>query len=323
MEKDKKEREGGERDLHEKTLEAHNDVFADIINATLFDGRPEVSANELRDASVSSAYWGNGRIRGQNRDVAKYWSKGEARTARFGLENQTDSDPEMPFRTIGYDGASYRDQLYFIKGKNGKRRINRNSRYPVVTLVLYFGYKRRWTGPRRLTEALRNVPEGLKPFVNDYETRVMEVAWMSDEQLEKFTSDFRIVADFFVQMRKNGRYVPVKREMIHVSETLGLLSAITGDKRFEGTMELKEGEEEPKTMCEVLDRIENRGIRKGRQEGRREGIREGRREGERQGRVAEYVALRREDGYGVEAIIQGLMKRFQLTNEQAAEYVSK
>ena len=68
-------------------------------------------------------------------------------------------------------------------------------------------------------------------------------------------------------------------------------------------------------MCEVLDRIENRGIRKGRQEGIREG--------ERQGRVAEYVALRREDGYGVEAIIQGLMKRFQLTNEQAAEYVSE
>lgn len=31
-------------------------------------------------------------------------------------------------------------------------------------------------------------------------------------------------------------------------------------------------------MCEVLDRIENRGIRKGR------------REGERQGRVAEYVS---------------------------------
>ena len=137
--------------------------------------------------------------------------------------------------------------------------------------------------------------------------------------MEKFTSDFKIVADFFVQMRKNGRYVPVKREMIHVSETLGLLSAITGDKRFEGTMELEEGEEEPKTMCEVLDRIENRGIRKGRREGRQEGIREG----ERQGRVAEYIALRREDGYGIEAIIQGLMKRFQLTNEQAAEYVSK
>lgn len=52
---------------------------------------------------------------------------------------------------------------------------------------------------RRLTEVIKNIPEGLKPFVNDYEAHVVEVAWMTDEELERLSSDFRIVADFFVQ----------------------------------------------------------------------------------------------------------------------------
>ena len=110
-----------------------------------------------------------------------------------------------------------------------------------------------------------------------------------------------LVADYFVQMRKNGTYLPTKQEMIHVGETVGLLSAITGDKRFEKVMDLEEGEEEPKTMCEILDRVENRG--------------------RREGRVVEYIALRSEDGYSAENILQGLMERFHLTKKQAVEYM--
>ena len=30
-----------------------------------------------------------------------------------------------------------------------------------------------------------------------------EIAYLSDEQVQMFTSDFKIVADYFVQMRKN------------------------------------------------------------------------------------------------------------------------
>ena len=78
-------------------------------------------------------------------------------------------------------------------------------------------------------------------------------------------------------------------------------------------MDLKDGEEEPKTMCEVLDIIENRGIQKGLQKGLQKG--------EKLGRVAEYIALRSEDGYSAEDIIQGLMKRFQLTKKQAMGYM--
>ena len=313
MEKTENKREGGKPDLHEKSLESYNDVFADIVNAILFEGKAEVSEDELEDANVNSVYLGNEKIREQDRDVAKFWNKDGTRSACFGIENQTNSDPNISFRTIGYDGASYRDQLYFIKGNKGKRKTNRNPRYPVVTIVLYFGFNRRWTGARKLSDALMNMPEELKPFVNDYEVHIIEVAWMTQEELERLTSDFRIVADFLVQMRENEKYNPLQKKMIHVRETLGILSSITGDDRFEKTMDLKDGEEEPKTMCEVLDIIENRGIQKGLQKGLQKG--------EKLGRVAEYIALRSEDGYSAEDIIQGLMKRFQLTKKQAMGYM--
>ncbi|PZW99904.1 hypothetical protein C7439_1011, partial [Lachnoanaerobaculum umeaense] len=50
-----------------------------------------------------------------------------------------------------------------------------------------------------------------------------------------------------------------------------LMSAMTGDNRFEETINDLKGKENI-NMCEVLDRVEARGIEKGRMEGRQEGI---------------------------------------------------
>ena len=53
-----------------------------------------------------------------------------------------------------------------------------------------------------------------------------------------------------------------------------LMSAMTNDYRFEETINEVKGKENL-TMCEVLDRVEARGIAKGREEGIKEGIKEG------------------------------------------------
>ena len=187
-----------EKDTAQMNLEGYNDVFADVINAFLFEGKREVREEELEEAPTRSSYKGK-RTRTQERDLAKYWKRTEIRIF-FGTENQMGPDVDMPLRVIGYDGAAYRDQLYYVKGKNGKRRRNHNPRYPVITLVLYFGYKKHWDKPKKLKEVLKNVPEALDPYVNDYEIHVFEVAWMTEEQLQLLKSDFRFVADYFMQM---------------------------------------------------------------------------------------------------------------------------
>lgn len=243
--------------MAEKILESYNDVFCDIVNVLLFEGDEVLKPEELEDQAPRSHYKADGKLHEMERDVAKRWKKEKIRIACVGIENQTNADPDMPLRVIGYDGAEYRAQLLADN--------DTNSRYPVVTLVLYFGYKRRWNLPTCLLERVA-VPERFRPFVNDYKVNLFEIAFLSREQVNLFKSDFRIVADYFVQKREKGDYIPEPQEFVHVQETLQLLSVMTGDHRFEDAC--KDGKKGgPCNMCDVLDRIENRGIQQGIQQG--------------------------------------------------------
>ena len=89
------------------------------------------------------------------------------------------------------------------------------------------------------------VPEELKPFFNDYEIHVFDIAYLSDEEVERFQSDFRIVADYFVQMRKDpDNYIPSQKEIKHVDEVLKLMKALTGDDSIEEILnQMEEGVE--------------------------------------------------------------------------------
>lgn len=148
-----------EKDITEKTLEAFDDVFADIVNGLLFKGRQVLQEQSLTDAQPFSMYKADGDIHEQERDVAKYWN-GEnngrinVRIAVLGFENQTNYDRDMPLRVIGYDGSAYRAEL------------NQTERYPVITLVLYFGDKP-WGRNRSLYDAIR-IPDEFLSFVSDY-----------------------------------------------------------------------------------------------------------------------------------------------------------
>lgn len=74
----------GEKDLTEKILEDYNDVFADIINAFVFEGKDVVHPDSLRNSSVHSQYKASDqKLHELERDVAKYWMDGNVRTSPF------------------------------------------------------------------------------------------------------------------------------------------------------------------------------------------------------------------------------------------------
>ena len=152
----------------------------------------------------------------------------------------------------------------------------------VVTLVLYFG-ERKWNRNRTLYETL-DIPDNIKPFVNDYKINVFEIAYMTPEEVEKFTSDFKIVADYFVQKRMKRDYKPINKAIKHVDELLKLMTVLTGDSRFEEQIKEMHKEEGEVRMCEVLDKIENRGISRGIQIGETKGRKLGEKIGETKGR---------------------------------------
>ena len=241
-----------EKDIAEKALEAFPDVFADIVNVLAFGGEEVIRPEELRQSKTAVNYWGERGLRGLERDQAMLWHQMNICLAFVGIENMTEISDDMPLRIIGYDGGSYRDQLYMEIGPDGKRRVNRNPRYPVVTLVLNFGAKR-WTRPLSLYDIL-TIPEKLKPLVSDYRINVFDVAWLTDEQLAMFKSDFRVVAEYFVQRRKNEDYKPTEMKLQHVREVLNLLRALSKDSYFDTELFDWEKEEAPKMMSDFMKR---------------------------------------------------------------------
>ena len=82
---------------------------------------------------------------------------------------------------------------------------------------------------------------------------------------------------YFVQKRENGDYIPSSQDLTHVQETLQLLSIMTNDNRFEEAYNTNTDGQKggPRNMCDVLDKVENRGIAKGIAKGKAEGKIEG------------------------------------------------
>jgi hypothetical protein len=252
----------GEKDIAEKILEDYNDVFADIVNVLLFDGKRIVKENQLENSPPVSAYRADdGKLHETERDCCKFWKNKQIRFALFGIENQTKVIKRMPLRNFGYEGASYRSQL------------EREELYPVVTLVLYFGTQDRWTAPRTL-KGLINVPDYLDKYVNDIKINVYEIAWLDDETINKFTSDFRLVAKFFSDKRKDADEAMKDTSRIkHVDAVLKLLSAMTGDNEYENIILTRE--RKVTNMCEIAQRLINQGREEGLIDGHSTGLIEG------------------------------------------------
>ena len=242
-----------EKDITQKMLERHNDVFSDIVNVLLFGGKKVVAEESLFDATTDSILKIEGRVRFQDRDVAKYWKDSQINIALFGIENQTTPNKLMPFRVISYDGTEY--------GKQSRTENIDKKKYPVISLVLYLGFEQKWLYPKNLLGII-DVDEKLRPYVNDYKINLFEIAYLDREIIDSFTSDFWILADYLYQMRVNKNYVADKKSIGHIEELLMLMSAMTGDKRFEEIID-EANKKEVVNMCEVLDIVEARGIEKG------------------------------------------------------------
>ena len=152
---------------------------------TDIEGFPETSQRK-RGRFGRERYNRKNKLHEQERDIVKLWKERDMEFAIYGMENQTLPEKYMPLRILGYDGASYRSQLQ----KKRKRPV------AVLTIVLYFGTDKVWDKPTHLKDVIY-IPEGLGEYVNDYKITVFNIAWLTEEEIARFKSDFKIVANFF------------------------------------------------------------------------------------------------------------------------------
>jgi len=200
-----------------------------------------MSADALEEATVSSQYRAeDAGLHEQERDTHKLWNGNGINLVLAGIENQTKPDRDMPFRVLSYDGVSYRSQLLkteetVVDGK--ARQVPVKERYPVITIVLYFG-KELWKHPKNLCSCFYpELPQTeemqiLKQYIQDYKIHVFDIPRLTPEQVKRFCSDFRIVADYFTHAFSDKNYVPEDAVITHVDEFLKLMNVLTGDNRY-------------------------------------------------------------------------------------------
>lgn len=254
-----------EKDIAEKNFMALNDVFADIFNVLVFAGEPVVAEEALAEQAVTSQYKEqNDRLHEQERDVFKNWKGHGFNLVLAGIENQTSPDKDMPFRVIGYDGAAYRAQLLDSKTEKPEQMNGVRARCPVITIILYFG-EELWNCPMNLKGCFYPpLPQDkagkiLEEYIQDYKIHVFDIPRLPKELINKFQSDFKVVAEYFANAYTNPEYKPEPHVIRHVDEFLKLMKVLTGDNRYETIMFSKEEKKEGIDVCKVLDYREARG----------------------------------------------------------------
>ena len=279
----------GEKDILEKKLLMFNDVFADFVNGIMFDGKDVVKEDELVDLSGWSHYKGDdSKYRFQDRDVVKLWKKENVVISLIGIENQDIPDEDMVFRVISYDGASYRTQLVEKERRKRKKETeNINGKvdiFPVITFVIYYG-EEEWKHETTLHKRL-NLDSELKHYVSDYSINLIDLKKLSEDDINKFKKDFKLIADYMV---KGSKHKADRIDLNHPEEVSELILRLTGEELpFE--VECEEGGKNMEKFFEpMFERAEARGEARGRAEGREEGRAEGeargRAEGEARGRA--------------------------------------
>ena len=168
---------------------------------------------------------------------------------------------------------------YFVQSQNSK---SGTKIVPIFTRVLYFGYTKRWNTPRKLSD-LCVVPPNLASRFQEYKIEVIELAWLTDEQIERLTGDLKVLAIFLRKIRLKQIDNWPKLEIKYMSEILQLLYEITGQQWFEQQASNSINLQRRMNMCELFEKYDSDLIEQGRKLGLDEGKKLGLDEGKKLG----------------------------------------
>ena len=100
--------------------------------------------------------------------------------------------------------------------------------------------------------------------MSDYKANLFEIAYLSDEQVKMFKSDFRFVAEYFVGTRKKREglepeFTLTIEHLKHVEEFTELMNALTKSDRFSELPRLVNEHGGDTMMTILFDEAEARG----------------------------------------------------------------
>lgn len=254
----------GKVDTVTKAYMRKNNFFADAFNYLIYDGKPVVNPEQLRELDTTEIALPFGlreNEKGPSNDlVQKYrdilksavvMQEDEAAYILLGIENQTDIHYAMPVRNMIYDALQYGKQVADTAANHRKndRFYKEDVLKPVVTLVIHFGADE-WDAPLSLHEMMGTQNEKLMHYVQDYQIHLIDPAKLTEEDLKKFTSSLREVIKYIKYSKdkeKLSRILKDNSRMLIDREAALVIKTITNT-----AIEISEKEEKI-DMCKAID----------------------------------------------------------------------
>ena len=270
-----------QKDVSLKTFWRDNEHFADLFNATVFNGKQVLKPDKLTEmdtdvsATIHSKSYNESITR--NRDVVKKMSDGIEFNI-LGLEIQDKTHYAMPLRTMTYDALGYIKEYNDIKKHHKLNKdsfssheeflsgINKSDRFhPIITLVLYYG-ESLWDGPTCLSDMMISMPDNIKAYFSDYKLNLVQIL-----DSDKYTFYNEDVRDVFNIIRNiyNDDFDSIYREYESRNVDIDVMELICNITSVPKLMDLCTDTEQGGTvnMCEAMKRFQAECESKGMKEG--------------------------------------------------------
>ena len=270
-----------QKDVSLKTFWRDNEHFADLFNATVFNGKQVLKPDKLTEmdtdvsATIHSKSYNESITR--NRDVVKKMSDGVEFNI-LGLEIQDKTHYAMPLRTMTYDALGYIKEYNDIKKHHKLDKdsfssheeflsgINKSDRFhPIITLVLYYG-ESLWDGPTCLSDMMISMPDNIKAYFSDYKLNLVQIL-----DSDKYTFYNEDVRDVFNIIRNiyNDDFDSIYREYESRNVDIDVMELICNITSVPKLMDLCTDTEQGGTvnMCEAMKRFQAECESKGMKEG--------------------------------------------------------
>ena len=295
--------------------------FADLFNATVFNGEQVIQPEELEPVDGEEDILltdKNGKKQEVHRyrDIVMKWKK-DAVLILLACENQAKVHYAMSVRNMLYDSLSYVGQIQRMWNKNVEKmttaeflsKFRKGDRLiPVLTLVFYYDVDQ-WDGSKDLYGMLQWSEDEkkntvLKEYVPNYRINLIDAGNL--EHLERFKSDLQEVLGM-IQCRGDKesllKYINDRKEYFQNvdEETYYVIREFLHSERMlKENIEKSQGKETV-DMCKALEDLYNEGIECGMVKG--------------------VVETLHDFGMEKDAAIQRVMQKFEMSREQAEKDV--
>jgi hypothetical protein len=275
-----------QKDVTLKTFWRDNEHFADLFNATVFNGKQVLKPNKLTEmdtdvsATIQSKSYNESITR--NRDVVKKMSDGVEFNI-LGLEIQDKTHYAMPLRTMTYDALGYIKEYNDIKKHHKLNKdsfcspeeflsgINKSDRFhPIITIVLYYG-ESLWDGPTCLSDMMISMSNNIKEYFSDYKLNLVQI--LDSDKYSFYNEDVRDI--FYIARSIYNKDIDAilnKYKTRNVdNEVMKLISVLTATPQIMNLC--KPNEQGGKVnMCKAMEELKAEWQNESRNEGINKGI---------------------------------------------------